>query len=187
MFSVTIKGVRWGAAFSFFAVTALVCLYDGIDLCKLAVVLSCCMFHELGHLFFMILFGRKPKSVILYGGGIRITPNDERLTADNEDIIILLAGCAVNFTLAVVWLLLAGADFFFGVNLMLGIFNLMPFKYFDGGRVLQKLVSHKAYMIIRLLFFAMGMVCIWLMCKNGFVSISLIVTFAVIGISEFVW
>ena len=185
LFSVKIKGVYFGVSFSFFAVAALLFLCADSQTDKIFTALTCCFFHECGHLFFMLLFGSKPERVTLYGGGIKISPFSDRLTSQNREILILLAGCIFNFICAAVWYLFKGLDFFCEVNILLGVFNLLPFKYFDGGRVLEMLLDGgKAYDLVKALFLFMGAVCIILMLINNIVSISFMLTFAFVVLDE---
>lgn len=187
MFSVNIRGVKCGVTFSFFAVLALIFLCQSASLEKIAVTLMSCFFHECGHLFFMFLFGRKPESIVAYGGGIRITPRSNVQGGMRQDIIILLAGCGVNFICAGVWYALFGFGFFCRVNLLLGIFNLLPFKYFDGGRVLDELFTGRALDIVRAVFVALVAVCVIQMALGGILSVSFLLTFVFIAVSELLW
>lgn len=188
MFRVRFKDTDFGVSFSFFAVTALIFLCTGSQTGRILISLMCCFFHELGHLFFMFLFGAKPQGITLYGGGIRITPGSDRLISKTEDIVILLAGCAVNFLAAAVSYAFRGLDFFCEVNILLGIFNLLPFKYFDGGRVLEMLFDGgAAYDVIRALFILMGAVAVILMNLNGIISVSFMMTFAFVVVSEILY
>jgi Zn-dependent protease len=151
LYEIKIKGIRFGVAFSFLAVVGLLCTGGGTGRTVLT-ALVCCLLHELGHLTFMLLFSRKPESVILYGGGIRIKPS-AHCGSQTEDIIILLSGCAVNFACALGSLHISGLGTFSRINLILGVFNLLPFGYFDGGRVLQLIIGDgRWYDIIRACF-----------------------------------
>ena len=83
------------------------------------------------------------------------------------------------------WYLFKGLDFFCEVNILLGVFNLLPFKFFDGGRVLEMLLDGgKAYDMVKALFIFMGAVCIILMLINNIVSISFMLTFAFVVLDE---
>ncbi len=188
LFSVKIRGVNIGVSFSFFAVTAIMLLYGGALCGEIFTALVCCVLHELGHLTFMALFSDKPESVVLYGGGIRIRPGSGRLLSSAADMLILLSGCAVNFLAAGIWYLISGFDFFCAVNLLLGVFNLLPFKYFDGGRALEKLLKgSRSYDIIRALFIFLAAVCVIQMNLNGALSVSFALTFFFVVLSEILY
>jgi stage IV sporulation protein FB len=99
--------------------------------------------HELGHVGASALFGGRTLGVTLYPfGGVAQLDRESRSGA--EEVVVALAGPAVNFALAglaALPLLLLGAGEPFGtllgVNLALGLFNLTPAYPMDGGRVLR--------------------------------------------------
>lgn len=176
MFRISVGGVQLGISFSFPAVIALV-LLTGCDEGSLLTALMCCCLHECGHLFFMMLFGHRPEAVTLYGGGIRITPQKGRIESFGKDLTVLLAGCGVNFILAWAGLLMHGMTSFVQINLLLGAFNLLPFKQFDGGRALELLTDGKDLRAVRYTFILLTAALILLMAVRGQVSISLLITF----------
>jgi stage IV sporulation protein FB len=99
--------------------------------------------HEAGHLALLSIFRVKPQRVCLTAAGIRIeAPPGIRLSFGQE-IIIALAGPTVSLALAGLFVALqAGfpAQPFFQtalwINLGFGLFNLLPVRQLDGGRVL---------------------------------------------------
>ena len=130
LLSVKIKGVTYGISFGFFAVTALLFLCAEMETGKFLSAFLCCVLHESGHIFFMLLFGRTPGKIILYGGGIKIVPQTDRLISQTGEIIILLGGCLFNFLASVIGFISGRIDFFCLANIFLGIFNLLPFRFF---------------------------------------------------------
>lgn len=176
MFGIRLREIYFGVNFSFCAVMFLIFSFAE-DRYSLIIALLCCILHEIGHLTAMLLFSRKPGSIILYGGGIRIVPEYKGAAADNADIVILLAGCMANFLCAGAEILRAGLDMFAEINLLLGCFNLLPFGYFDGGRVMQMLVGGKALMVIRVTFTLLTAAFIFIMLTRRLLNISLAVTF----------
>jgi Zn-dependent protease len=121
-------------------------------------VFGCVLLHEFGHALMARRFGIETEDITLYpiGGVARL----RRLPrAPGAELLIALAGPAVNFaivgTLVGLWflgldqlLLAAGLDPLLGflgqlivVNLVLGLFNLIPAFPMDGGRVLRALLS----------------------------------------------
>jgi Zn-dependent protease len=125
------------------------------SLLLVASVFGCVVLHELGHALMARRFGIETADITLYpiGGVARL----RRLPrAPGAELLIALAGPAVNFAIAAVLLLLGylGAItlFFAGshttfmgqllaVNLILGLFNLIPAFPMDGGRVLRAILS----------------------------------------------
>jgi Zn-dependent protease len=118
-------------------------------------VFGCVLLHELGHALMARRFGIRTHDITLYpiGGVARL----ERMPrAPGAELLIALAGPAVNFALAAVLLpllFLGGAELstasivgvflesLLSVNLILGLFNLIPAFPMDGGRVLRALLS----------------------------------------------
>lgn len=186
MLSVVIKNIKIGVSFSFFAVVGLVCLWQDSNGDKLLLMLMCCLLHEMGHLIAMCLCNVPPIMIIAYGGGIKIYPDNAKMTSDFQDIIILSAGCIINIILACLLFLLNKSPTYFSMaNLFLGLFNLMPVKYFDGGRLLSiALKDSKAVNVIRCIFITFFAIVIGAMALKGMFSISLFVIFAYIIISE---
>ena len=183
MFRVKICGVWLGVSFSFPAVLALV-LLTGCDERRLLTALVCCVLHEFGHLFFMLVFRRRPEAVTLYGGGIRITPPAGRLDSFGRDAAVLMAGCGVNFLLAAVGAAAGYDSCFVQTNLLLGVFNLLPFRYFDGGRMLELLTDGRYVRTVRCVFIALMAAVLALMAVGGTVSISLLLTFLLAAAAE---
>jgi len=125
--------------FSFPAVLAVILCTDAkgtAGLCILA-----CILHELGHILVMLLEGRPPERIIFCGGGIKLKGNL------SKSIPSVIGGCAVNFILFVLFYF-CGGDYnlkLFGViNLLTGIFNLIPIRPLDGYNLLEK-VSVKIF------------------------------------------
>lgn len=183
MFRISVGGVQLGISFSFPAVLALV-LLTGCDEGSLLTALLCCCLHECGHLFFMLIFGCRPEAVTLYGGGIRITPQRGRIDSFGKDLTILLAGCGVNFLLALAGLLNGGMTSFVQINLLLGAFNLLPFRHFDGGRALELLAEGRGLRAVRSTFIILTAMLIIFMAVRGEVSISLLMTFVFVLAAE---
>jgi Zn-dependent protease len=121
----------------------------------LCAVFGCVLLHELGHALMARRFGIGTVDITLYPvGGVARLKRMPR--APGAELLIALAGPAVNFAIAAVLgvLLFAGSAVFgFGlsfaslpvellvINLGLGLFNLIPAFPMDGGRVLRALLS----------------------------------------------
>ena len=126
------RGTVFTVDFSFFAVAALVAVRGGA-LYFLLLFLAC-LLHELGHLAMLLLFHRHVQTVSLCGAGALFVPS-AACGAYWQDILVSLAGPAVN--------LLLGTAFLWGdrgsvsgmLHLGLGLFNLLPYARLDGGAV----------------------------------------------------
>jgi Zn-dependent protease len=150
----------------------------------LLVLFGVVFLHELGHSLVARRFGIRVYDITFWplGGMARMSEIPER---PRTEILIASAGPAVNFVLAALalpvylwtqaasgagestrfWLgVETAAGTFVAVNLLLGVFNLVPAFPMDGGRVLRALfglsgdwvsATEKAVKIGRLLAFAM--------------------------------
>ena len=120
--------------FSFPAVLALILCTDtkGTALmCLLA-----CALHETGHIVVMYAMGCPPERITLYGGGMK-------LTGGGKSIPVIISGCAVNFFLFAAFYFCAddyNLQLFGVINLLTGLFNLMPVQPFDGYNLLERLI-----------------------------------------------
>ena len=133
--------LRWGKleASWGFPVLAAVALLAGAGAALPMAALSA-LGHEAGHLLALRLAGARVERVRLTAFGAEIRA-DTRYLSYPREILCTLAGPAVNLILAVLLARLAGNDLAAGVNLTLGLFNLLPIPALDGGRVLYLLVS----------------------------------------------
>lgn len=101
------------------------------------------LFHELGHLFFMLLFRAAPSRIVFGAFGIRIErSNGELLDFKKEALIAsggIFANCLLSFCGAffyVAYNSLFGVKFF-AVNLFIAAFNMLPVGLLDCGRCLE--------------------------------------------------
>lgn len=147
---------------------------------EVTAALICCFLHELGHLSVMCLLSRAPEKICFYAGGIKIIPRRGDINTRAADAAVLSAGCAVNFLIAFVSRAL-GLTRLFEINLALGIFNLMPFSYFDGGRLLSLFAPEgvrKFFSFISALLLASAMI------ASGGISPSVAAALAFAAVSE---
>lgn len=126
-------------SFSFFAIIAILILFDKSNYALLGLI--ACIVHELGHIAVMFLFSVSPKQIVFYGAGIKIVPDFKNNTTIFQDFLILIAGSTTNLIIFAVLYPLSADNFvmalFATINLVIGIFNLIPFKHFDGGRIID--------------------------------------------------
>ena len=122
----------------------------GFVLAMVLAMFGCVLLHELGHALMARRFGIETEDITLYPiGGVARLSRIPR--SPGAELAIALAGPAVNFAivaglLGVQFLGLFGpwndvAEVLIGLNLMLGLFNLIPAFPMDGGRVLRALLS----------------------------------------------
>lgn len=127
--------------FSFFAVVAFLIFADTSGMAVLS--LTACILHEGGHLLAMALCGIYPDKITFYGGGIAISKIGMEQMSYIRRLVILSAGCTVNFLISSLCLAFPENEMiqiFSAVNLLIGIFNALPIGYFDGARILEVLL-----------------------------------------------
>lgn len=112
-----------------------------------AAVLSAAALHELGHLAALRYYGVRVRALRLTALGAELdAPSLTRLSYPRE-LIVTLAGVAVNFLCAALLAALAqrsgweGAYLFAGVHLVLAAFNLLPVSPLDGARALSLVLA----------------------------------------------
>lgn len=121
--------------FSFPAVLTVLICTDTVGTAFLC--LAACVLHELGHIIVMLSEGRPPEKIIFYGGGIKLSGRT------SKSLAAISGGVAVNFILFVVFYFFSPdyrLQLFGMINLITGIFNLIPIKPLDGYFFLEKLI-----------------------------------------------
>ncbi len=132
-------------SFLFVAVIALMLATDKTGL-ALPTLFAVTM-HETGHLFAMWLLESNPKSIRLIPASVQITRSVT--TQYKNDIIIALMGPIVNLVLFVTLYLNYLAfknvtvQYYALINLIVGIFNLLPVTGLDGGTALFSLIAKR--------------------------------------------
>ena len=123
----------------------------------IVLIFACVVLHEFGHILAARRYGIQSSEVTLLPiGGVASMP---RLPADpRQELVVALAGPAVNFVIAGVLIALIGslhsgdlaeidnphlslAGRLAAANLFLAVFNLIPAFPMDGGRVLHALLA----------------------------------------------
>ena len=117
------------------------------------------LLHEVGHSIIASKYGIKFQKIILFAlGGIAVIPNE--ITVPKKEICMAIAGPLVSFIISGLSLLLwfifiqshilavqnfpFDAIFFYSgiINLVIGLFNLLPIFPCDGGRILRSFLSY---------------------------------------------
>lgn len=132
-------------SFLFFAMITVMIAFDKTGLIVPTLFSVIC--HEAGHLFCMWAMGNTPKRIKLIPASVQIT--DSITSRYKTDNIVSLCGPLVNILLFLVfyinysiWGNITTLIFAF-LNLILGLFNLLPVKGLDGGRILHNIISQK--------------------------------------------
>lgn len=164
-----IRGIQLAVHASFYLLLAWVA-YEGYDpdgwigvAWNVATVLAfftCVVLHELGHSFTAMHFGVGVRRILLMPiGGMAEFESIPR--QPGRELLITLAGPAVNFAIAgVLWLFVGGPDHWsldgeftanatgfaqllLHWNLIMGCFNLAPVFPMDGGRIFRALLASR--------------------------------------------
>ena len=121
------------ARFSFLAVTAFLLCTDRQGTALLC--FSSCVLHELGHIAVMLAERRPPESVVLYGGGIK-------LSGGSRSLLACAGGVLTNILLFSVFYFVpfpfGKRKLFAVINLLLAAVNLLPVGELDGKLLLDK-------------------------------------------------
>lgn len=151
MLEIRIFGIKFKFSFLFFAVITAMMICDKSG--ALLPGLICCAVHESGHVAAFLAMGKKPENISFEATGIKLT-NPAGLLSPKKDLIVLCAGCAVNFIMAAAFYKISRV--FFTANIVIGIFNLMPVYALDGGKIIytllcMRLLPHTARRIVNVI------------------------------------
>ena len=159
-------------------------------------VFVCVVLHEFGHSLQVLRYGIPVRDIVLLpiGGMARM----ERIPENPwQEIIVAISGPLVNFALAAllfgVLMIrggLGGVDDFvtqlLAINLILGVFNLIPAFPMDGGRILRGLLAVRLpYLKATRIARAVGQVIAILFVIVGFMNSSFVML-PVIGVFVFI-
>lgn len=126
---------------SFWLLLGVAAQLPGSRLLLLSLGAACC--HEVGHLAAMLAAGIPPRSLCLTALGGRLQAGS--FYALGAELAALGAGAAVNLILAACFARATAYSLrlFSAVNLLLGVFNILPVQGLDGGRMAALLAEHK--------------------------------------------
>lgn len=133
-----IKNTEVKISFSFFALVLLFLTLDSDR--NFLLILAFALLHELVHILFITLLSSAPKKVnfTLFGADI-LRDNSSNINYNSE---IIINASAPIFNLIVWFLCFNNPELteIAEINLVLGVFNLLPFYNFDGGNALNNLL-----------------------------------------------
>jgi Zn-dependent protease len=152
--------------------------------------------HELAHVIVVKLAGGSIDRLLLKATGAEIKYEYPSVRTDASEVAICLVGPAANILLAVIsatintHLQSTELHTFAGVNLTLGLFNLLPVKMLDGGGVLRglcRIVFGREVIILDVLHYGTIIVllaiCVVLALDYGFnLSLFLVAIWMITGI-----
>lgn len=184
MVKFTVFGFEISITFGFLLVISLLSLIGYSTLGFTAV--ASCIIHELGHCFAAVLLNVKMKNLMLWAGGVQMQ-RESRLISFSDEIIILLSGPLFNIIFAVFYAL-CGMENTAGINLVLALFNFLPYSSLDGGCIIKAYLEKHDYSndtvqkIISLIFGAVILTFLYL-TKIG--NITAFATIILLTINEF--
>ena len=139
----------------YFAVLTAFLLADREKIAFAAICFS--LFHELCHFAVLVVFKKAPQEIDVSAAGISMCLN-QMSTA--QRIAVFSAGAVGNFVLAAVFAA-AEKSLFCAINLVIGIFTLLPLCSTDGGSIAAALAEsffpEQAKMLCHIIFTAFGL------------------------------
>lgn len=110
---------------------------DGFELVSRCIL--ACLLHEAGHWITVRCLGGNVQAVRLTAIGAEMSIDTRKPMSYGREIAVALAGPAVSLIIA--WIAARFGWFLFaGMNLSLGLLNLIPVMPLDGGRVLHQIL-----------------------------------------------
>lgn len=101
--------------------------------------LLACLLHEMGHYAALLQINNSVKQIRITVFGAKLMP--EKSMNYDEELFVAATGPGVNLALAYLFCKIPEGDAFAGMNLALGVFNLLPIGELDGSRMLRCLLS----------------------------------------------
>ena len=128
----------------FTAPACLACLFLLLPSDAVWLTLSACIIHETAHLFMTAALHHPPKLLRLSAVGMRLVIGDLAVCPADHQAAIWLSGAAANLLMAaMLWRL--GHVTAAGVQLAMGLFNLLPYRAADGGSLIDALWQGSAW------------------------------------------
>lgn len=141
MLRAEIFGIKFRMGLLFPAVLVILFAFDDTGIP--AWCLAASAMHEAGHFMVMYLLGCKPSSVNIGMFGIRVEQPAGNSVSYTKNMAISLAGPAVNLISFAVLAAATGINNVALIHLTIGVFNLLPMEYLDGGQFLYFLLAGK--------------------------------------------
>ncbi len=146
-----VKNTEIYLSFTFFAVLLVLLCVGQLRICLYSLVSS--LIHETVHIIFILIFSGGISSITISGFGANIKRTNDDLLKPSKEAIISFSAPVINLIVSLVLYLIYEKHTIFGtINMIIGIFNLLPYYTFDGGRgldfLLKPLLSEKSIIII---------------------------------------
>jgi len=134
MLKAEICGIKFRMGLLFPAVLVILFAFDDTGIP--AWCLAASAMHEAGHFMAMYLLGCKPSLISIGMFGIRVEQPAGNNASFAKSMAISLAGPAVNLICFAVLAAATGINYVALIPLAIGVFNLLPMEYLDGGQFL---------------------------------------------------
>lgn len=146
-----VKNTEIYLSFTFFAVFLILLCVGQLKICLYSLVSS--LIHETVHIIFILIFSGGISNITLSGFGANIKRTNEDLLTPLKEAVISLSAPVFNLLISFVSFLICKKSTPFGaVNMVIGLFNLLPYYTFDGGRglsyLLKPLLTEKSNCVI---------------------------------------
>ncbi len=136
-----VKNTEINLSFTFFAVFIILLCIGELKICLYSLVAS--LIHEIVHIIFIGIFSGNITRISLSGFGANIVRGNDNLLSYYEEAVISFSAPVFNIIISLIlFMLYKNLTIFAGVNLIIGLFNLLPYYDFDGGRGLMFLLKY---------------------------------------------
>lgn len=143
-------------------------------------MLSAAAIHEAGHIIAILLQGGNISNFTVNAGGLKISYDSYRFTYA-QDLICALSGPVVGIIAAVLGANI-GLPVFAGISLCLSVFNLLPIRPLDGGKIVWSFFmmlsvknSDKLMTIIEIIFLAiLNVISLYIFAISGSFNLTLL-------------
>lgn len=183
MIKFKIFGFEIAVTFGFLFIISLMALVNSPSLAFLA--LSSCVIHELGHCFAAAILNVKMDCIMFWAGGIQIK-RECRLISAFDEAVVLICGPLFNFIFAAIYAAY-GMNAAFGINMILGLFNLLPFSSLDGGSIIRLVLGKYGLIcdiVIKIFSVLTGGVLLFYLYISGTYNITAYVTVLMLTVNE---
>lgn len=132
-----IKDTKYIISFGFPAIIVFFIIFDKIGLAP--IFLLSIFLHEMAHIFVLLFTNKKIKEISFNLTGIAIKA-DTLYKNMGEEFALHFAGPFVNLFIGAITYITGKFAFFSAVNLVMGLFNLLPIGSLDGGNILSMII-----------------------------------------------
>lgn len=143
--SFSLCGVKIEIGFLFTASAAFLLVFNMNDSIRLGILFS--LIHEIGHLTAITAFKEKPERISFGLFGMTIVRKNDLTQNYRKEFFTALAGPFMNFIIALIFYVVNLKysnelnQKIIIVNLIIGLFNMMPVFALDGGRALESVLK----------------------------------------------